>query len=146
MNESESGYVLYQKNMPELKFYFDKSIGKSHIEISQNVNKTKFILNTFGKYPYVYNAGNMNYRTFDLTGVFLATENNLGEKVLSASQYATQFEDIVNQKNPFVVENSKGEKLLCDIEIKSISAPMLYFENDMEYVTININCTEIGSI
>lgn len=146
MNENESGYVLYQKNMPELKFYFDKSIGKSHIEISQNINQTKFILNTFGKYPYVYNAGNMNYRTFDLTGVFLATENNLGEKVLSASEYATQFENIVNQKNPFIVENSKGENLLCDVEIKSISAPMLYFENDMEYVTINITCTEIGSI
>ena len=146
MNENESGYIVYLQDTPKLQFYFDKSLNRNHIEVSQNINTTKFVLNTFGKYPYVYNVGNMNYKTFDLTGIFLATENDDGVKILTASEHAKQFEDMVNSRKPFVVENSKKEKFLCDVKINSISAPMLYYENDMEYVTVNISCTEIGSV
>lgn len=145
MNQNESGYLIYQKDTPKLEFYFNKTIGRNHIEIGQNINTTQFILNNFGKYPFVYVAGNMNYKTFDLTGVFLERLNEDGIKIQTANEYAQQFINLVNQNKPFVLENSRNEKMLCHIQLKSVSSPMLYYENDMEYVTVNITCTEIGS-
>lgn len=146
MDKNESGFIIYLQDNPNLQFYFDKSVGKSHTTIPQNVNISKVTLNNFGKYPYIYNVGNMNYRTFDLTGVFLAIYDDDNNKVLTANEHAKQFESLVNLRKPFIIENSKREKYLCDIQIKTVTAPMLYYEDDMEYVTIDISCIEIGSV
>lgn len=146
MEENESGYVVYLKDNPKLKFYFDKTVGSGQQDVSQVINTTKMVLNTFGKFPFVYNVGHMNYRTFDLTGVFLGVENDNGIKILTASEHTKQFENLVNLKKPFIIENSKKEKFLCDIQIKNITAPLLYYEDDYEYTVVSISCTEIGSV
>lgn len=142
----ESGYVLYLKKDPYTKFYFNKNTGKNNVEVSQTINVTRQSLDVFGKYPYVYYVGNMNYRTFELSGVFIHTEDEYGNKKLTASEHAQFFEELVNGNRDFIVENSKKEKFLCDIQIKTISAPLLYEEDQLEYVTVSISCTEIGGV
>lgn len=142
--EDKSGYKIYLKDDIELKqvFQFNKTLNKSFIDTTENINISKTTLNTFGIYPYVYKVGKMNYKTFDLNGLFLADE----EKNFSAKDNVDIFVSLVNQNKPIIMENPLGEKMLVDITIKSITNPLLYKENEVEYITVNISCTEIGVV
>lgn len=137
------GYKIYPYEETERKnfvFYFNKTIGKSFVDTTENINVAKTTLNNFGKFPYVYKVGKMNYRTFDLNGLFLANEN----KKLSAKDNVDIFVLLVNKNKPFIVETPLGDRLLVDITINSISSPLLYQQNGVEYIVVNISCVEIG--
>ncbi len=138
--DENSGYKLHLQNDLDNIFYFNKSINKSFLEISENINNVKTTLNNFGIYPYVYKAGEMNYKTFDLNGLFLRDDNH------SAKQNLDIFKEKVNQNKPFVMINPLGDEMLVDITIKSISNPLLYQEYGVEYILVNISCIEIGVV
>ena len=141
---TSGGYRIYPYEMIERDniFYFNKTIGKSFVDTTENINVAKTTLNNFGRFPYVYKVGNMNYKTFDLNGLFIA---NI-EKGLSAKDNVDIFVSLVNKNKPFVIENPLGETILADITISSISNPLLYQENGVEYIIVNINCVEIGVV
>ncbi len=138
--DENGGYKLYLQNDLDNIFYFNKSLNKSFPEASENINNSKITLNNFGIYPYVYKAGQMNYKSFDLNGLFIRNEKN------SAKQNLDVFKEKVNQNKPFIMTNPLGEKMLVDVTIKSISNPLLYQENGVEYIVVNINCIEIGVV
>ena len=137
---NDGGYKIYLKDDEDNIFYFNKTLNKSFTETSENINVSKTVLNTFGTYPYVYKAGNMNYKTLDLSGIFIEKDG------MSAKYYLDLFKSKVNQNKPFIMVNPLGDNILVDITIKSISNPLLYQEKAMEYITINISCIEIGSV
>lgn len=142
----DSGYVLYLKNDKSNQYEFNKTTGKSS-SLSTNSRKqvvSRQLITTFGRTPYVYYAGNTCYKTIDLSSVFLAQYDDKGNKILSAREYADQFIEMVNKRKPIIVKNhQQGIEMICDVQITNDVSPTLYTEDDLEYVEISINCTEI---
>ena len=139
-------YTLYLETDVNNKYEFDKSSGRSGIKTTSiRYTTSRQMLTTFGRVPYVYYGGHTNFATFDLSTIFLAQyDENTGVKTLTAREYAKKFIDMVNLRKPIIVENSQGMKIKCDVQITSDVSPVLYAEDDMEYIEISISCTEIG--
>lgn len=153
--EFDSGYLVYLQIYQDVidqgnglldykGFEFNKRTGKNAANVSTKKNIARQVITTFGKTPFVYYAGNTDYKSFDLTGVFLAQYDKHGDKVMTAREYADLFIDMVDQHRPFCVENSQHKKVICDVVITNEVTPLLYDEDTMEYVEITINCTEIA--
>lgn len=140
----DSGYLLYLKDRPDIKYEFNKTSGKSGVTTTtKKHNNARVSLNTFGKFPLVYYSGCMDYVTFDLSTIFIATYNDIGEKMLSARQQADAFIDMTKTNKPIVVENSEGKTYICDVQITSDASPTLYEDDTLEYIEIGVSCTQI---
>lgn len=142
----DSGYLVYLKNDTQTKYEFNKTTGKGSSLSTNSLkqNTSRQLITTFGRTPYVYYGGNTCYKTIDLTTVFLAQYDDKGNKVLTARQYANQFIEMVNKRKPIIVENKEqGTTMICDVQITNDVSPTLYTKDDLEYVEITINCTEI---
>lgn len=139
-----SGYILYLETDKSIQYEFNKTSGKSGLQTtSTKKNVSRVSLNTFGKVPYVYYAGEMNYATFDLSTVFLAVYDDAGTKILTAREHADKFIAMVDKHKPIVVEDSQKRKFICDVQITNETTPTLYENDSMEYVEISISCTQI---
>lgn len=143
--EENSGYLLYPLSDNTKKFYFNKVVGKSLQIVQENLNTSTKVLNTFGRYPFAYRVGFMEYKTFELTNVFIAKVKDLETKI-PAHNNLNQFYELINNNEAFIVETPTKDKLKCFVSIKSTSVPMIYKEDNYEYLVVNIECTEIGSV
>lgn len=144
--KDNSGYLIYPISDNTKQFYFNKTLGKNLQTIQENYNASTKILNTFGKYPFAYRVGNMGYRNFELTSAFIPMENKVDGTIISVNNQISLFYELVNNNETFIVETPTKEKLRCFINIKGTNVPYIYKEEDFEYLVLNIECTEIGSV
>lgn len=139
------GYLLYPISDENKKFNFNKHTSSNSIDSQEMFNTNKKVLTTFGKYPFAYRVGNSNYRTFDLVTTFIAIYNDDGSRVGVIDQ-VNDFKDALEKESTFVVETPLNERLKCFVELKSIDFPYGFNEKNYEFATVNISCTEIGSV
>lgn len=141
----EVGHLLYQEKTPTVKFIFDNTLGNSAEKIEYTYNNQKTVLNTFGKFPYVYYVKYPNYRTFTLVHTFVGEFNENMERTMTPHEQFAIFQGQVLNRNPFVVENKKGDKFLASVDIKSISFPKQYDE-EMAYIQAVLEFIEVGEV
>ena len=135
-----AGYIVYDTSNPTIAFQFDKAVGDRGIEtVSTSKVENRLELKTFGKYPYVYYAGQTDYKVFDLTTVFIRDEENN----ISAREQVNNFKTLIKQRIPLAVEDSEGQVFMCDVQLTGESKPKLFANYDMEYIEISIKCTQI---
>lgn len=140
------GYLLYPLSDDTKKFYFNKVIGKNIQNVQENFNTSSKVLQTFGKYPMAYRAGFMSYKTFELSNVFIYNIDNKTEQKIPAHKNLYSFYELVKENETFIVETPTGDKFRAFVDIKSTSVPSIYKEENYEYLVVNIECTEIGSV
>lgn len=135
----DAGYLIYDPSDSGNKFYFDKTLGRGLDSIGVRNENNRTMLKTFGEVPYVYYAGETNFVEFGLSNVFVYNEET-GE---TAREQVDKFKDMVNRRNMLMVENSQGQQFKCDVVIISEEFPKLYTEEDLDYITIEVECTQI---
>lgn len=141
----EAGYRIFHPDSPDIYYDFDK--GGAGLETVSTTNEdNRLELKNFGKFPIVYHAGETDYESFDLTGVFIPELDDGGFVVKKAKEIYDDFKAMINLREPLRVINSMGEELICDIEIKQRISPKLYVEHDMDFMEVTIGCTEIDEI
>lgn len=145
MVERNSGYLLYPISDETKKFNFNKHTSNNSIDTQETWNSNKKILTTFGKYPFAYKVGNVNYRTFDLSSTFIVEYDDDYEKI-PVHEQVDEFRTLLENESTFIVETPLGEIIKCFVELKNITFPYGYKEDDYEFATISVSCTEIGSV
>lgn len=134
----EAGYTVYSESDNTTRYDFDRNIGGLD-SVNTKHEDTRLELKTFGRVPYVYYAGQSDFRKFSLKNTFHYNYDT-GE---TARQQVDRFKALVAKREVLVVENSQGQKFLCDVNITGESAPLLYVEEDLDYIEITIECTQI---
>lgn len=144
------GYSIYHPDVygewGGYRFDFDKTIGQTMavVNATQHENRTELL--TFGSKPYVYYAGNADYMSFPLQGIFVTEYDSEGEVERRAIDIYNEFKRVLRRRVPLLVENSIGEEFNCDVSLAQRVSPLHYAENDMDFIEVNVTCTEIDEI
>lgn len=135
----ETGFRISSIAHPTEYFYFDKSVGRRGVEnVQTNHNENRTELVTFGKHPFVYYAGQTDYVSFSLSGTFI------DEEEMTCREQVDRLKEILNEREYILVENSQGQKRLCDVTMTSESSPQLHHLGEsLNYITVSVNCVEI---
>lgn len=139
-----AGYQIYHPKEKNKKFDFDKNTGGGNPTTSVDYNVGRIELETYGRTPYVYYAGNTNYVNFDLQTVFVSEydDNNIMTKRAVEKFY--EFKELLDRREPLIVASSTGEVFLCDVTISQRTTPSLYVDGDMDFIELTVHCLEIG--
>lgn len=135
-----TGYAIYDPSNTVTKYRFDKAVGSrgtSEVDVTKNENRLE--LRTFGRFPYVYYAGETDFATFNLTGTFIYDE----ETGKTPREQVDELKALIKQRKTLWVDNGQGQTFKCDVQLTSESAPNLYDEVNMQYITVKVKCTQI---
>lgn len=133
----DAGYIVYDPSSPLIKYYFDKGFSTDNISVTNIENRLE--LKTFGRFPYIYYAGQTNYAVFELTTIFMPDDKT----GLTARQQVDNLKSLVKKRKPLTIENSQEQIFKCDVQITNESVPKLYTKQDFEYIELSIRCTQI---
>ena len=145
--DNYGGFVIYEMNNPDEKYYFNKS--SNNMDMAQyNINTSRTELTTFGRVPYVYYGGHTNYHTIRLESVFvqgLCQDGSVMEK--SVREQVNDFKNLIAKRLPLILENSQGEGYVVDVVIDREETPKNHVTNEsLDFINISIVCTEIGKL
>ena len=143
--DNYGGYVLYEPNNPDVRYYFDKSA--NNMSLAQyNLNTSRVELPTFGRVPYIYYGGHTNYHTIRLEGIFvqgLCQDGSIKEE--SARKQVDAFKLLLSKRIPLILENSQGEGYVMDVVIEREETPTNHVtQESLDYISVSIICTEMG--
>lgn len=119
-------------------FLFDKVLGKGgYAPVQTKYTNGRTELKGFAPSPMIYYAGDLNYREFDLAGLFV------GDDVLSDGyEEFLEFKRWIDKRVAWKVENSRGETIVCDVQLISDLSPQ-NFDEQNGFVSVEVRCTEI---
>ena len=132
-------YIIYDPSASSTRYHFDKSTNSRSIDtVSVDKVENRLELKTFGRFPYIYYAGETNYRVFDLTTVFVDEDDK------NCRDQVDDFKAMLMKRIPLVVENAQGQVIVCDVVLSNESSPKLHaLEDSLNYISITVRCTEI---
>lgn len=132
-------YTIYDPSASSTRYHFDKSTNSRSIDtVSVDKVENRLELKTFGRFPYIYYAGETNYRVFDLTTVFVDEDDK------NCRDQVDDFKAMLMKRVPLVVENAQGQVIVCDVVLSNESSPKLHaLEDSLNYISITVRCTEI---